>query len=137
MGLGAKGAKRRRLAHGLPLTGVGYFLREKASSALVQDLRCMAQGFEEVEALAMIYDPERALWRPNRRYFLFGMAAAIVAPSLPDVGFNDVSIVANHELWGTPWYQIANIREYQQLYNRALSIALETQSVMFKEPICL
>lgn len=33
----------------------------------------------------VIYDPERALWRPGRRSFLFMFGAAIVAPSLPDV----------------------------------------------------
>lgn len=32
----------------------------------------------------MIYDPERALWKPGRRSFLFMFGAAIVAPSLPD-----------------------------------------------------
>lgn len=33
----------------------------------------------------MIYDPERLLWRPGRRSFLFMFGAAILAPSLPDV----------------------------------------------------
>jgi len=29
-------------------------------------------------------DPERALWRPTRRFFLMGLGAAIVAPALPE-----------------------------------------------------
>lgn len=33
----------------------------------------------------MIYDPERLLWRPGRRSFLFMFGAAVVAPSLPDL----------------------------------------------------
>ena len=33
----------------------------------------------------MIYDPERALWKPGRRSFLFMMGAGIVGAALPDV----------------------------------------------------
>ena len=31
------------------------------------------------------FDPERALWKPNRRSFFFGLGAALIAPMLPDV----------------------------------------------------
>lgn len=30
-------------------------------------------------------DPERALWKPGRRAFFFGLGAALLAPMLPDI----------------------------------------------------
>ena len=32
-------------------------------------------------------DPERSLWKPTRRFFLFGLGASLVAPALPDLPF--------------------------------------------------
>ena len=31
------------------------------------------------------YDPDKALWKPNRRSFFFGLGAALLAPMLPDL----------------------------------------------------
>lgn len=30
-------------------------------------------------------DPERRLWKPNRRSFFFGLGAALIAPMLPKI----------------------------------------------------
>lgn len=55
--------------------------------------------------MAFEFDPERALWKPGRRSFLFMFGAALVAPSLVEV--KPEVIVRHSNDYENTWTQIA------------------------------
>ena len=62
--------------------------------------------------MSMIYDPERALWRPGRRSFLFMFGAAVVAPSLP---FDPEKVLPGSELTPSVLDQRLSVHDILQI----------------------
>jgi hypothetical protein len=78
------------------------------------------------------YDPERALWKPGRRSFLFMLGAAVVAPMLPEVtavsGGN--TLVSYEEvLYGWRDTYIANILRLDHEVLRLIAVSGNTVTV--------
>lgn len=61
------------------------------------------------------YDPERALWVPNRRSFFFSLGAALIAPMLPDVPKRPI-LTPDFPGWGNVGLKIGDTFTIQGVY---------------------